>query len=51
MKTSSKAMPVAMPVSVDLTGKRRLKLLVTNGENGAAWDRASWGSPQVVCAK
>jgi alpha-galactosidase len=45
------AMPVAMPVSVDLTGKRRLKLLVTNGENGAAWDRASWGNPQVVCAK
>jgi alpha-galactosidase len=43
--------PTAMPVQVDLTGKRRLKLVVTNGDNGAAWDRASWGDPQVVCDK
>ncbi len=44
------ATPMTMPVSVDVTGKRRLKLMVTNGLDGAAWDRASWGNPQLVCA-
>ncbi len=44
------ATPMTMPVSVDVTGKRRLKLMVTNGLDGAAWDRASWGDPQLVCA-
>ncbi len=41
---------MAAPVDVDLTGMRRLKLVVTNAGDGAAWDRASWGSPQLVCA-
>jgi alpha-galactosidase len=41
----------AMPVAVDVTGMRRLKLMVTNALDGAAWDRASWGNPQLVCAK
>ena len=40
-----------MPVAVDVTGMRRLKLMVTNAQDGAAWDRASWGNPQLVCAK
>ncbi len=43
--------PVAMPVAVDVTGMRRLKLVVTNALDGAAWDRASWGNPRLVCAK
>jgi alpha-galactosidase len=42
--------PIAMPVAVDVTGMRRLKLVVTNALDGAAWDRASWGNPQLVCA-
>ncbi|HEX3903185.1 MAG TPA: NPCBM/NEW2 domain-containing protein [Polyangia bacterium] len=42
--------PMAVPFQVDLTGMRRLKLLVTNAGDGAAWDRASWGNPQIVCA-
>jgi alpha-galactosidase len=45
------AYPVAVPVAVDITGMRRLKLTVTNALDGAAWDRASWGTPQLVCAK
>jgi alpha-galactosidase len=36
-------------VSVDVTGRRRLKLVVTNGGDGAADDSASWGNPQLVC--
>ncbi|HEY4393749.1 MAG TPA: NPCBM/NEW2 domain-containing protein [Polyangia bacterium] len=40
-----------MPVAVDVTGMRRLKLMVTNALDGAAWDRASWGNPQLVCPK
>jgi alpha-galactosidase len=43
--------PGAQTVQVDLTGMRRLKLMVTNGGDGASWDRASWGSPQLVCNK
>jgi len=39
----------AMPVNVDLTGKRRLKLLVTNADDGNALDRASWGDAKVEC--
>jgi alpha-galactosidase len=39
----------AMPVTVDLTGKRRLKLLVTNADDGNALDRASWGDAKVEC--
>jgi hypothetical protein len=40
----------AMPVSLDLTGKRRLKLLVTNAGDGSAFDRASWGDLKIDCA-
>ena len=39
----------AVPVQVDLTGKRRLKLLVTNAGDGSALDRASWGDAKVDC--
>jgi alpha-galactosidase len=39
----------AMPVDVSLTGKRRLKLLVTNADDGSGLDRASWGDAQVEC--
>jgi alpha-galactosidase len=39
----------AMPVDLDLTGKRRLKLLVTNAGDGSALDRASWGDLRVDC--
>ena len=41
------APPVAVDVS--LTGKRRLKLLVTNADDGSALDRASWGDAKVEC--
>jgi hypothetical protein len=39
----------AMAVDVDLAGKRRLKLLVTNADDGSAQDRASWGDAKVEC--
>ena len=39
----------SMPVDVSLVGKRRLKLLVTNAEDGSALDRASWGDAKVEC--
>ena len=38
-------------INVDLTGKHFLKLLVTNGGDGSALDRASWGNAEVTCAK
>jgi alpha-galactosidase len=37
-------------VDVDVTGKQRLRLLVTNGGDGPAWDRASWGDAKLECA-
>jgi alpha-galactosidase len=40
----------AQTVQIDLTGKRRLKLFVSNGGDGAALDRASWGDAKVDCA-
>jgi alpha-galactosidase len=40
----------AATVAVDLTGKRRLKLLVTNAGDGSALDRANWGDAKVDCA-
>ena len=40
----------AMPVQVDVTGKRRLKLMVTNAGDGSALDRASWGDAKIDCA-
>ena len=39
----------AAAIDVDLTGKRRLKLLVTNGDDGTPQDRASWGDAKVEC--
>jgi len=39
----------AMPIDVDITGKRRLKLHATNADDGAAQDRASWGDAKVEC--
>ena len=36
-------------VQVDLTDKRRLKLLVTNAGDGTALDRASWGDAKLEC--
>jgi alpha-galactosidase len=39
-----------LSVRVDLTGKRRLILLVTNAGDGNAQDRADWANAQVVCA-
>jgi len=39
----------AAAVDVSLVGKRRLKLLVTNGDDGTANDRASWGDAKVEC--
>ena len=37
------------PIDVSLVGKRRLKLLVTNADDGTALDRASWGDAKVEC--
>jgi hypothetical protein len=39
----------AMAVTVDLTGKRRLKLLVTNADDGNSLDRAAWADAKVEC--
>jgi alpha-galactosidase len=43
-------MSAAMPVAVDLTGQRRLKLMVTNAGDGSALDRADWADAKVDCA-
>jgi alpha-galactosidase len=37
-------------VQVDVSGKQRLRLLVTNGGDGSSWDRASWGDAKLDCA-
>ena len=39
----------ATAIDVSLVGKRRLKLLVTNADDGTAQDRASWGDAKVEC--
>jgi len=36
-------------VSVDLTGKKRLKLLVTGAGDGPTWDHADWAGAAIVC--
>jgi alpha-galactosidase len=36
-------------VHVDVTGKQRLKLVVTNGGDGPGWDYATWGDAQLEC--
>ncbi len=35
--------------TLDLTGKRRLKLLVTGAGDGPAWDHADWAGATIVC--
>ena len=40
----------AESVTVDLTGKHRLKLMVTNAGDGNSWDRASWANAKIECA-
>ena len=37
----------AVPVHVDVTGKHRLKLVVSNGGDGKDWDYANWGDAQL----
>ncbi len=37
-------------VEVDLTGKQRLTLLVTNAGDGAASDRADWADAKITCS-
>jgi alpha-galactosidase len=46
---SLNGMAAPAAIDVDLTGKRRLKLLVTNADDGPAQDRASWGDAKVEC--
>jgi len=38
-----------LPVRVDVTGKRRLKLLVTTGGDGSGFDYADWADAQLDC--
>ena len=47
--TNVNATSPAAAIDVDLTGKRRLKLLVTNADDGSAQDCASWGDAKVEC--
>jgi alpha-galactosidase len=47
MNVNGTSAPAAL--DVDVTGKRRLKLLVTNADDGSASDRASWGDAKVEC--
>jgi alpha-galactosidase len=42
--------PAIGHIALDVTGVRRLKLMVNNAGDGASWDRASWGNPQIVCS-
>lgn len=37
-------------ISVDVTGKRRLKLVATNGGDGSTNDYADWGNAKLDCA-
>lgn len=39
----------AEPVEVDLEGRSRLKLLVTNAGDGNSWDRAVWADARLRC--
>jgi alpha-galactosidase len=40
----------AKTINADVTGKRRLRLLVTNAGDGSSLDRASWADAKVECA-
>jgi LPXTG-motif cell wall-anchored protein len=37
------------PINVDLTGKRELRLVVTDGGDGNSLDRANWGGARLMC--
>src|SRR5687768_4897 len=37
------------PVSVDISGRQNLRLLVTDGGNGIGSDHADWADAKVVC--
>jgi hypothetical protein len=38
------------PVSVDVTGKQELKLIVTDGGNGLEYDHADWADAKLACS-
>lgn len=40
----------ARPVSVDVTGKQELRLVVTNGGDNIDYDHADWADAKVECA-
>jgi alpha-galactosidase len=37
-------------ITIDVTGKSRLKLMVTNGGDNSSWDRANWADAKLDCA-
>lgn len=37
------------PINVELNGKRELRLVVTDGEDGNAQDRANWAGGRLTC--
>jgi alpha-galactosidase len=39
-----------VPVDVDLTDRRQLKLVVMTTDDGKSWDRALWADARVECA-
>jgi hypothetical protein len=40
----------ALPVSVNVTGKTELRLVVTDGGDGVAYDHADWADAKLTCA-
>ncbi|MEF9951043.1 MAG: NPCBM/NEW2 domain-containing protein [Clostridium sp.] len=53
-KYNSKLMKSNYPqkyVEVDINGAKELKLIVTNGGNGTAFDHASWGDAKIYTVK
>ncbi|MDH6579247.1 NPCBM/NEW2 domain-containing protein [Kitasatospora sp. MAP5-34] len=36
-------------LSADLTGAAKLRLVVTDGGDGIAWDHADWANPRIAC--
>ena len=39
-----------LPISVDVSGRRELRLLVSDGGDGASKDHADWADARVTCA-
>ncbi|MDA5283727.1 NPCBM/NEW2 domain-containing protein [Streptomyces sp. Isolate_45] len=39
----------ARRLTADLTGALELRLVVTDGGDGTAWDHADWAAPQLAC--